>query len=258
VLMRQPIASVHYSFCEKFKLSMGVEQPYSDIQWFENGAFVLNPGTGIVTTPGIGRNIQDVPDGTANLRYVDDYGHVQVAGIARKLTFQPGPGNSALDEFGYGINVTSSFHPWAYLTCTPKSGDESTPCSRSRILGQFAAGRGINRYIQDVNGLGLDATFDPINGFRAIPSYGWFVSYEQWWSLKWASVFTFSEAVMEDLTDTLPGNTYQRANYMTANLIWLPVERMGVGLEVLHGFRKNKDGDNGEDTRIQMAFQYKF
>ena len=31
------------------------------------------------------------------------------------------------------------------------------------------AGRGINRYMQDVNGLGLDATYDPITGFRTIP-----------------------------------------------------------------------------------------
>jgi hypothetical protein len=38
----------------------------------------------------------------------------------------------------------------------------------------------------------------------------------------------------------------------------LPVERMGVGLEVIYGMRKNKDGDSGEDTRIQMACQYRF
>ena len=45
---------------------------------------------------------------------------------------------------------------------------------------------------------------------------------------------------------------------MSANLIWLPVERMGVGLEYLYGFRKNKDGQKGDNTRIQMAFQYRF
>ena len=61
-----------------------------------------------------------------------------------------------------------------------------------------------------------------------------------------------------DLTDTLPGSTYKRAKYVSANLIWLPVERMGVGLEYLYGFRENKDGQKGDDTRIQMAFQYKF
>src|SRR5206468_4735843 len=132
------------------------------------------------------------------------YGHVQLAGVARKLTFQPGLGDSALDVFGYGGNLTGDFHPWAYLTCTPAKGDDSTPLSRSRVLGQLAAGRGINRYLQDVNGLGLDATFDPANGLRAIPTYGWFVAYEQWWAKKLASNFTYGQDASE-LTDTLPG-----------------------------------------------------
>ena len=38
----------------------------------------------------------------------------------------------------------------------------------------------------------------------------------------------------------------------------LPMDRMGVGLEYLYGFRRNKDGQNGDNSRIQMAFQYRF
>jgi hypothetical protein len=57
---------------------------------------------------------------------------------------------------------------------------------------------------------------------------------------------------------TLPKNAYERAEYVSANLIWLPVDRKGVGMEYLYGFRKNKDGRKGGATRIQMAFQYKF
>ena len=169
---------------------------------------------------------------------------MQVAGIGRKLTFQPATGDSAFDEFGYGVNVTGTFHPWACMHSTPRSGDCATPMSKSRFLWQFAAGRGISRYIQDVNGLGLDATFDPANGFRTIPGYGWFVAYEQWWGKNWASNFTYGQDAFE-LTDTLPGNTYQRANYVSANLIWLPVDRMGVGLEYLYGFRREQGRPEG-------------
>jgi len=240
VLMRQPVISAHFPIGEKFRFAIGIEQPYSDIQWFENGAWIANPGSGIITTPGVARNVQDVPDLTANVRYAGGHGHMQVAGIARKLTYQPATGDSALDKVGYGINLTGTFHPWACLSGTPKSGDCATPLSKSRFLGQFAVGRGITRYFQDENGLSLDATFDPVNGFRTIPSYGWFMGYEQWWAKKWASVFTYGQDALE-LTDTLPGSTYQRANYASANIIWLPVQRFGVGLEYLYGFRKNKD-----------------
>ncbi|HEY2786084.1 MAG TPA: DcaP family trimeric outer membrane transporter [Fimbriiglobus sp.] len=257
ILMRQPIAAIHFPVGEKLQVSMGIEQPYSDIQWLENGAWVLNPGSGVITTPAVGKNVQDVPDVTSNVRYKGDYGHVQVAGILRKLTFQPAAGDSAYDDVGYGINVTGTFHPWAYFSGTSTSGDCATNLSKSRFLWQYAAGRGISRYYNDVNGLGLDATWDPANGLRTIPSEGWFLAYEHWWTNKWISNFTYSETQL-DLTNTLPGNTYNRANYVTANLIWLPVERMGVGLEYLYGTRKDKDGEKGDNTRIQVGFQYRF
>jgi hypothetical protein len=66
------------------------------------------------------------------------------------------------------------------------------------------------------------------------------IAYEHWWSLRWISNFTYGEADL-DLTDTLPDNTYDSATYYTANLIWLPVERMCVGMEVLYGMRQNKE-----------------
>ena len=255
VLMRQPIAAVRVWDSETCRFMVGVEQPYSDIQWFEGGDWIVNPGSGIISTPGVERNIQDTPDFTANLRRNWLYGHTQVAGIARNLGFQDAGGFQE-DELGYGINLTGTWHPWAHLHGCPMC-EAKSPLERSRFLGQYATGTGITRYIQDANGFGLDATVDPVNGFRTIDGSGWFVAYEHWWSLRWISNFTYGESDL-DLTDTLPDNTYDSATYYTANLIWLPVERMGVGMEVLYGTRENKDGQRGEATRIQMAFQYKF
>jgi hypothetical protein len=255
VLVRQPIVAVRLYENDCFRVMAGVEQPYSDIQWFDGANWVVNPGTGIITTPGVDRNVQDVPDFTGNVRYNWLYGHTQVAGIARQLSFQPATGPTD-SEWGYGINVTGTWHPWAHIHGCPMCADKS-PLERSRFLAQYADGEGINRYIQDVNGLGLDATFDPGNGFRLIPATGWFVAYEHWWSSTWISNFSYGESDC-DLTNSLPDNTYQSATYASANLIWLPVERMGVGLEYLYGTRENKDGQSGEANRIQMAFQYKF
>src|SRR4029453_13512810 len=77
VLMRQPLVAVRGPLGENTTFIIGVEQPYSDIQWFENGAWIVNPGSGIITTPGVGRNVQDLPDFTPNIRYDEDYGHMQ-------------------------------------------------------------------------------------------------------------------------------------------------------------------------------------
>ena len=255
VLMRQPIAAVRCPIGDHLKVSFGIEQPYSDIQWFEDGVWNVNPGTGIIATPGIGRNVQDMPDFTGNVRFTADHGHVQVAGIVRKLTFQPAVGPDD-NVYGYGVNLTGDWHPWSHLHGCGAC-EEKSPLDKSRFMAQFATGKGINRYIQDINGLGLDATFDPINGFQALESTGWYVGYEHWWTQKWISVITYGETNC-NLTNTLPDNTYDSATYASANLIWLPVERMGVGLEYLYGTRTNKDGQSGTAHRIQMGFQYKF
>jgi hypothetical protein len=255
VLMRQPIVAMRLPLPHCWEATVGLEQTYSDIQWFDGAGWVLNPASGIITQAGVDRNVQDMPDLTGNIRRKWDYGHLQIAGIGRKLTFQPDAGPD-LNEFGYGVNVTGTWHPWAhFMGC--EMGEEKTPLEKSRFLAQYATGKGINRYFNDINGLGLDATFDPVNGFLPLSSTGWFAAYEQWWMDTLISTFCFGGTDCS-LTDTLPDNTYQSAEYASANLIWLPVQRMGVGFEYLYGMRDNKDGQSGTAHRIQMGFQYKF
>ena len=260
VLMRQPIVSVKWNLTDRVTVAMGVEQPYSDISWDDgSGAgYVRNPGSGIISTAGEPRNVQDVPDLTGNVRYKSDYGHLQVAGIARKLTYQPAV-EEADTELGYGVNVTGTFHPWAFCSgcCMPESASDRTPLQKSRFLGQYATGRGINRYIQDINGLGLDAVFNPVNNFEALRSDGWFVFMNISGLINGSRTSTYGQANTET-PDLMPENTYEKATYMSANIIWLPIERMGLGLEYLVGERENKNGETGIAHRLQAGIQYKF
>ena len=259
ILMRQGLARIKFPvFGDDTTLALGVEQPYSDIQWEENGEFVVNPGTGIITDPDLDRNVQNMPDFTGALRHDYDYGHVQAAGIMRLLSFSEAVTEDEFNEAGYGGNLTGTWHPYAWCTgCSPKCTSCPTPMQKSRFLAQYAAGKGINRYFQDPNGLGLDGVFTPATGFELIDSQGWFVAYEQWWADNWASNFTYSEMHV-DVPDVLPEDTYQDGKYITANLIWLPFERMGIGIEFLYGERENEDGETGEAYRIQTAMQYRF
>jgi hypothetical protein len=256
ILMRQPLLAVRVPITDGTKFTIGMEQPYSDIQWFDGANWIVNPGRGVITTPGVAKNIQEMPDFTANLRTMGDHGHLQVAGILRRLTYQS-PAGLDDSEAGYGINLTGTFHPWAFVNGTAKDDENASPMEKSRFLAQYAAGRGINRYLNDVNGLGLDATFDPVNGFDALFGDGWFVAYEQWWTDNVISNFTYGHN-HTSLSSALPANTYKSATYVTANLIWLPFERFGLGVEGLYGERENRDGQTGEAARIQFGVQYKF
>jgi DcaP outer membrane protein len=257
VLMRQVIAQATIPVSDRLHVAFAAEQPYSDIQWFQEDEFVVNPGTGVITTAGAPRNVQDMPDFTGSIRYDSDFGHVKLAGVLRKLTFQPAVGEDK-NALGYGINFTGDIHPWAVLTQSdPVRKENPTALERCRILGQYAVGRGINRYLQDEDGLGLDAVADPLGNFRALYSVGWFVAYEHWWTEKWASNITYG-GTFTALPDFVPEDTYRSGKYGAVNLIWLPVPKLGVGIEYLYGQREDKDGQSGVAHRLQTAVQYNF
>ena len=76
------------------------------------------------------------------------------------------------------------------------------------MLWQYATGKGINRYIQDINGLGLDAVFEPTTGFDALHSQGWFACYEHFWTDKWISNICYGQTWTE-LPNDVPDNTYK-------------------------------------------------
>jgi hypothetical protein len=257
VQMRRAIFQVTLPVTDRLFVAAAVEQPYSDIQWFEDGEFVVNPGNGIITTAGAPRNVQDMPDFTSNVRYETDFGHVQAAGILRKLTFQPSVGPD-MNRLGYGTNLTGDLHPWALLMqSNPLRKDNPTALERCRILGGSAVGRGINRYLQDTNGLGLDAVSDPLDGFRSLYSVGWFACYEHWWTEKWLSNVCYSH-IFTDLPAAMPPDTYRGGKYLAVNLIWLPLPKLGFGIEYLYGEREDKDGDKGFAHRNQAGVQYSF
>jgi hypothetical protein len=242
VLMRQPVMRITLPLADNVKWAMAVEQPFSDI----------------TPSPG-GTRIQDLPDFTTNLRYDTGLGHVQLSGLLRKITNQPEVGDRQ-SHLGWGVNLTGDFHPWAALLgSNPARKENPNGLERSRFLGQYAVGYGINRYIQDVNGLGLDAAAGPGGAFRLIQGVGWFVGYEHWWSEKWSSTFLYGEArSFIPASLGLPGDTYKASQYAAVNLVWVPIPNMMIGGEYLYGARFNLDDQAGYAHRLQIAFQYNF
>ncbi len=242
ILMRQPVLRMTLPLGDQVHWAIAIEQPFSDI----------TPSAG-------GKGIQDVPDLTTNLRYDSGLGHVQVAGLFRKITNQPEVGNDQ-SLFGWGVNLTGDYHLWAALMGTnPATKENPTGLERSRFLGQYAVGYGMSRYINDVNGLGLDAAAGPNGMFKLIQGVGWFGAYEHWWSEKWTSTFLYGESrLFIPSTLDLPPDTYSLAQYAAVNLVWLPLPNMMIGAEYLYGSRINLNSGSGWAHRGQIAWQYNF
>jgi hypothetical protein len=237
---RQGLARITLPLTERIYWAAAAEHPFTDI-----------------TTGGLGDNVQDVPDFTSHLRYEADRFHAQVAGIVRTIGYRPDD-DLVTRRGGWGLNFTSNFHPWAILMDTnPLRDDYPGALTRSRVLMQYAFGRGIGRYIQDSSGIGLDAAVNSTGGFETLSAQGWTLAYEQWLSQSWLANFAYSNAKIGS-TDALPNDTFAASQYLATTLWWIPVTNMSLGAEYLWGERENLDGQRANASRIQTVLQYNF
>jgi hypothetical protein len=241
VNQRRPGIRVTLPLTDKLFWAIGVEQPFSDI-----------------TTPGVGSNVQEVPDFATHLRYETDLGHVQVAGLMRDIGYRS-PEGQLTERFGYGLSVGATIHPWAILLGTnPVRKDNPTALERCRLIGQYTSGWGIGRYFLDTVGLGLDGQVDPLNGtFNLVYATGYIVSYEQWYTEKWLSNFAYSETHVGS-NGGQPGTTYVGAKYLSASLWYNPVRNLSLGVEYLWGERENVNQLKGITNRVDALVQYNF
>lgn len=208
--------------------------------------------------PELGANLQGsekMPDITAHWRYTGGWGHMQLAGILRKVAFETAgtPGNEPSgDDLGWGINATSNI----------KVGKKDVA-----HLG-VVYGNGIASYMND-GGVDLApkagvAVSPPIVGAppgpivpKAVPLLGVLLYYDHYWSDQWSSSIGWSQ-VKVDNTNFQAGDAFRNAQYASANLLWTPDPKLLFGVEYLWGERKDNDRAKGEDNRIQFTAKYSF
>jgi hypothetical protein len=103
-----------------------------------------------------------------------------------------------------------------------------------------------------------DAVFNSTgSSLEAIPVFGWFVSYEHWWSSHFNSTFVYGALDADNRAAQTP-DAFDRSQYASANLVWTPAERWLFGVEVLWGERVDKDGAEGTDFRTQFSGRFIF
>ena len=67
--------------------------------------------------------------------------------------------------------------------------------------------------------------------------------------------YSFTEV---DNTDGQTADAYNKGQYASANLLYMPVKDVLVGVEALWGDREDNGGNSGSDTRVQFSMKYNF
>jgi len=232
VLVRQPQLRFTDKFCDHWQWQIALEDPNPDIS--RQAAAPAGSASSVL------------PDLTSNVRWTPKWGHLQLAGILRQITFDPNVGSRS-SELGWGMNFTGQVNVFEPL-------EKGKP---DNIVYQLVYGHGIANYINDTSGLGQDAFVNNTGHLNALTEWGGFVAYQHWWHAKWCSSVGYSYLKLENDSGQTPGD-YKDGHYLVVNVMYFPIERICLGLEGLYGIRQDKDGATGEDGRMSFSVQYRF
>ncbi|HEY1929969.1 MAG TPA: DcaP family trimeric outer membrane transporter [Caulobacteraceae bacterium] len=207
-------------------------------------------------------NDEKVPDLTAHYRYDGAFGHVQLAGVLRRVGYDtPAPFNDEPKghNTGWGVNLSSNVKTW-----------------QKDVLHVSAVyGHGIASYMND-GGVDLapqTLVQPPAHSFagptfttEAVPIWGVMAYYDHYWTKVLSSSFGYSEVRVVN-TPVQDPSAFKVGQYASANLLWSPDPRILIGGEFLWGRLVDKSGTTcptcglpsmGDDTRFQLTFKYSF
>lgn len=206
--------------------------------------------------------VNQVPDAVLRLRFDPERAllpggllgqegsHVQAAVVLRQLRGEieriDGSPVETLSTTGYGINLSGVVPaPWAK--------------ELDRFRFAWNAGRGIGRYITDLDSLGgQDAVYDAASDrLEAIPVASAYLGYEHGWRPTVRSTVTAGYVWVDNLESQGP-DALHRTERFTLNLAWSPIPRLDLVFEYLWGRRIDADDRSGEAGQIQMGGTFRF
>lgn len=214
---------------------------------------IENPSTDVDTgrlselDPTLGTTItgdSKYPDLSAQYRQEGGWGHIQAAGILRRLGYNTpgGPEGSPKDHnLGWGVDLTSNI---------------KVKDNNKLHLG-VVYGEGIANYMND-GGMDLapkmsGATVES----EAVPLLGVSAYYDHSWNEKFSSSIGYSRTQVDN-TNFQDPTAFRYGQYASGNLLYYPTKNVFYGAEYLWGTRKDKDGASGSDQRIQLSANFKF
>jgi hypothetical protein len=191
-----------------------------------------------------------LPDFSAEYRYGQKWGYVELAGILRSIAWEDMNNNPNYDlsdsKVGWGLNLTTNINI----------------ASGTIFRGQFAYGEGIENYMNEGPadiGVKLNSSNpqQPLLGVP-LPVTGIVAFVDHTWNEKFSSSAGYSYVHIK-YTEASAANSFKTGNYAIANIIYTPVPKLMAVAEVQYGSRDNfTDGYSYSAVKLQFSFKYNF
>jgi len=252
VFVRTPQIRFTFADNKRWMAAIAFEHPSDDI----------DPGAIRLVDPELATNLrpnEELPDFTAQVQYRGSWGHVTLAGIARKIGFDTAgvPDNKPSgSKFGWGLNAGAV-----------------VKVSLATFRVSTVYGHGIATYLND-GGMDLapksalvpvppifpplpNPPLNKILSPKAVPLLGVSAYVDLQWSKTLSSSLGYSFTKVDN-TNFQDGSAFHKGEYASGNLLWSPIDRLLTGVELLWGRRTDNDGSSGSDLRAQFSFKVSF
>lgn len=187
---------------------------------------------------------QRCPDIPAYVQYAWNKGdsHIRLSGILRELSYRnlAGAGSNHF-RTGWGVQMSAITDIVGGL----------------KFFGHYTYGKGIASYINDLDGLGFDLVPDGADRLKAPGTTGWTAGLQYNFTPDFFVTSSYSRAQLYD-TKGMSGDTYRYGQYIAANAFYNVLGDLRVGVEYLHGTRKNINGESGHANRLEAMVQFSF
>ena len=187
-----------------------------------------------------GRNNQGNFDLAARFKRLNKLGHVQIAGIFRRINY-------------INIDEKDVLYGWGILLSSVINLNEN-----NIVYAQYSIGQGIANYYVGFSNRQLDAVYDPATAQMNLKSIqGGFATYTHIFSPVWRISATYGLSYLPSEDFELP-DTFKSSQYFCTNIFYYPIETINIGLEWTSGTRRNLDDQSGSATRISMLARFNF
>jgi len=190
-----------------------------------------------------------LPDLSAHYRYADNWGYVQLGGIARAIQLD--------DLLPDTIDLESSMFGWGFSLSS-----NLKPSKIDVIRFQAIYGEGIENYFNDAPAdvgprINSGDRFRPIEA-KPLPVLGLVLYLDHTWNKYLTTAIGYSRV---DITNSSgqAANAFRDGQYASVNLLATPAKNIMFGGELQWARRDNfNDGFNNDNLKMQFGFKYNF
>ena len=167
--------------------------------------------------------------------------HVRLSGILRELSYRDEAAASNHFATGWGVQFSTVASLFPGLN----------------FFGHYTYGKGIASYINDLGGFGYDLVPDGSGKLKAPGMTGWTAGLQYNFTPDFFVSGSYSRAQLYD-TAGMDASTYRYAQYIVANAFYNVWGDLRLGVEYIHGTRKDISGLSGHANRLEAMLQYSF